>query len=261
MTTIGNSPMGNPKSSHLTQDQLMQAAFDEARLLNEVREHLSTCSACKEQQAKLSHRLGNLKTLSKRISTQSKPWYYFTRSAGSASSTYPFNLKFMLIIGMVAVLIFILNRYVPFGPTRDDKNASSKNSDSAMLAPRDPIDPLPEIYAGLTDLSEAHPRWWNKDFYIKGLGLTSNEIEALGSAWAAAYETHLSLKRKLYDGQVDLAMAIENETLDHIAIQQRYQRILQNFTHLTEQRFALLLAFRNILGYDRFQVLLQLHNR
>lgn len=253
--------MGNPNRSHLTQDQLMQAAFDEARLSNEVREHLTTCSACKEQKTKLFHRLGNLKTLSNRISTQSRPWYHLSGSAGNASSTHPFGLKFMLIIGVLAALIFILNRYVPFNLNSDDTDASSENSGSAMLASLDPIDPLPEIYAGLTYLSEAHPHWWQKDGYINGLRLTPSEIDKLESAWAAAYDTHLNLKKKLYDGQVDLAMALENKALDQAALQHRYQLALQNFAHLTEQRFALLLKFRNILGYERFQVLLKLHNK
>ncbi|MGD9212924.1 MAG: hypothetical protein PVI90_19220 [Desulfobacteraceae bacterium] len=249
--------MENPKSIHLTQDQLMQAALDETQLSKDLKEHLSSCDACNEQKTILSHRLNNLKELSKRISTQSKPWYHFT-SSGRETSPRPFSLKFMLIIAMVAALILMLNLYDPFRLKSYERKKQLNPIPSDTTGPSAVLDPLPEIYAGLINLAATQTPWWQDKTYIRVLKLTSDEVKTLETIWTAASATHLRVKQALFNRQVDLSVTLEGEDRDEKVLYRQYQDLLQDFNRLTNQRFELLINIRNILGDERFQMLLRL---
>lgn len=240
--------MNNPKAPHLTQDHLMQAILDKDQLPLPVLEHLSTCPACQEQKRKQAKRFNELKQLSGRIGSQPKPWYNLGRGGAGISTPRPFGLKFLLIIAMVVTLILLLNHYDPFKiKTHENTVQSSPYSLPTSL--------LPEIYSGLlTD-------WWKDENHINGLSLTSDEIGKLNAAWQEALQSHTALKKKIVDGQVELAVTLESKTWDREKVQHHYQQLSQNFARLMDQRVELLQKIRIILGYERFQELLKLKNR
>lgn len=240
--------MTNPTAPHLTQDQLMQALLDKDQLPAPVQEHLAACTVCKEEQKKLSERFKQLTTLSRRVESQPKPWFSLGRGGADTTAPRPFGLKFLLILAMVITLILLLNRYNPFGIKPNE------NAVQLSLYTR-PVDPLPEIYSGLLTL------WWRDEIYISGLQLTPDEIRSLNAAWKETLTSEETLKKKISDGQVELAVGLESRTWVKDTVQRRYQQLSQDFTLLTDQRFELLQKIRTILGYQRFQALLTLQKR
>jgi len=244
--------------SHLTQDQLMQALIDDTQLSAELREHLSTCSSCKEKINKLSNRFNGLKNLSNRISSRSKPWYHFNRGEPYTSSPRYFEIKFMLIIAGLIALIFILNFYNPFGFKARDKKKQFNSYNPSIEPALESTSPLPDFYNGLVEFSDRKTPWWHKETYINGLKLTSDEIKKLESTWKDSSNTFAKLEKVVLAGQIDLAIALEEQGFNKESVQRHYQRLWQNYTHLAEERFKFLLKIRTILGYERFQDLLRL---
>ena len=252
--------MSKPENNHLTQDQLMRAAFDESRLSQTAREHLANCSYCKEQKTKLYHRLGNLRSLSNRVSARSAPWYSITGSTISSATPRPFALRFMLIIGMVAAVIIILNLYDPFGLKSHDRKIQSDSIVSDVITTFDSIEPLPDIYAGILAVSDPHTPWWQKQRYVDGLKLTPEEIGELASIWDTTQMKQQHLLDALRNKQVNLAMSLEEKGWQPDTVQRHYQDTLERFTQLTQKRLEILVKIRMILGHQRFQTLLQLQN-
>ena len=246
---------------HLTQDQLMQALIDATQLSSKLQEHLSTCLSCKEKKTKLSNRFNGLNVLSGRITCQSKPWYHFYRGETYPYSPHPFGIKFMFIIVGVIVVILLLNRYDPFGFKSQDE-IKGFDSYSAGFAPTlGSNPPLPELYQELLNISDQKTPWWRKETYINGLGLTSDEIKALASAWKEALNNFTPFDKVVSDEQVELTVALEKKEFNKAMVARHYQQLWRNYGRLTEERLNYLLKIRTILGYERFQDLLRLKKK
>jgi hypothetical protein len=240
--------------SHLTQDQLMQALIDDTRLSDELQEHLSTCSSCKEKKDKLSSRFHGLKHLSNRISSASKD-----KRESATSWPRSFQAKFMFIIIGVIALISIVNLYNYFGSKAKDTEQQLSSNTQSTEPELEPTSPLPEFYNRLVEFSDQERPWWHKETYINGLRLTSDEITKLESAWKERFNRFAKLENALLAGQIDLAIALEEQEFNKESVQRHYQRLWPSYTHLTEERLNFLLKIRTIMGYERFQDLLRLH--
>ncbi len=250
--------MNSPKTPHLTQEELMLAATDVNRLSSEARGHLDGCQECRRNKDNLSKRFGNLAALSKRITSQSTPWFSLGTRGGGVTAPRPFGLKFMLIIALVVLLILLLNLYDPFHLNVQEKQAPSQPA-VPMREPTSSLSgPLPEIYEGLTGMTGNSAPWWRQEKYIQGLKLTSDELDALDRALNEGLVQYRKSKQAVQNGQVDLAITLESEIRDQKAVELRYQRLVRAFAHLTEEQFKMLLTVRTILGPERFQTLLQL---
>jgi hypothetical protein len=246
---------------HLTQDQLMQALIDATQLSSKLQEHLSTCLTCKEKKAKLSNRFNDLKILSGRITHQSKPWYHFYRSGTYPYSPHPFGIKFMFIIVGVIVIILLLNRYDPFEFKSQDE-IEGFDSYSARFGPVLGSNlPLPDLYQNLLNISDQKTPWWQKETYINGLSLTSDEIKALASVWKDALNNFIPLDKAVSDQQVELTVALEKKEFNQAVVTRHYRQLWRNYAHLTEERLNYLFKIRTILGYERFQDLLRLQKK
>ena len=246
---------------HLTQDQLMQALIDATQLSSKLQKHLSTCLACKEKKTKLKNRFNDLKVLSTRITHQSRPWYHFHRGETYPYSPHPFGIKFMFIIVGVIVVILLLNRYDPFGFKSQD-DLKEFDSYSAGYGPAlGSTLPLPELYQGLLNISDQKMSWWQKETYINGLSLTSDDIKSLASAWKDAFNNFIQLDKAVSDEQVELTVTLEEKEFNKTMVFHHYQKLWQNYAHLTEERLNYLLKIRTILGYERFQDLLRLQKK
>jgi hypothetical protein len=246
---------------HLTQDQLMQALIDATQLSSELQEHLSTCLVCKEKKTKLSNRFNDLKVLSGRITHQSKPWYHFYRGGTYPYSPHPFGIKFMFIIVGVIVVILLLNRYDPFG-FRSQDEIKGFDSYSAGFGPAlGSNPPLPELYQTLLNISDQKTPWWQKETFINGLSLTSDDIKALASAWMEALNNFIPLDKAISDQQVELTVALETKEFSQATVARHYRQLWQNYSHLTKERLKYLLKIRTILGYERFQNLLRFQKK
>jgi Spy/CpxP family protein refolding chaperone len=100
-------------------------------------------------------------------------------------------------------------------------------------------------------------RWWHNERVVQRLGLTSEEVDALETAFRATRRKLIVLKGKVEVEQFELETLLESPGLDEAAAKAQYQRLEAARTDLGNERFAFLLAVRRIVGFERFQKLMQ----
>jgi Spy/CpxP family protein refolding chaperone len=101
-------------------------------------------------------------------------------------------------------------------------------------------------------------RWWNNERVVKRLGLTSEEVDSLETAYRATRRNLITLKGKVEVEQFELETLLEAPQMDATAAKDQYQRLETARTALGNERFAFLLEVRRIVGFERFQKLMQI---
>ena len=100
-------------------------------------------------------------------------------------------------------------------------------------------------------------RWWKNERVIQRIGLTEAETAALDAAYRANRRSLITLKGKVEVEQFELETLLESPDLDEAAASAQYQRLEAARTALGVERFGFVLEVRRIVGYDRFQKLMQ----
>lgn len=101
-------------------------------------------------------------------------------------------------------------------------------------------------------------RWWNNERVVKRLGLTSDEVDSLETAYRNTRRNLITLKGKVEVEQFELESLLEAPQMDETAAKEQYQRLETARTALGNERFAFLLEVRRIVGFERFQKLMQI---
>lgn len=101
-------------------------------------------------------------------------------------------------------------------------------------------------------------RWWNNERVVKRLGLTTEEVDALETAFRTTRRNLITLKGKVEVEQFELETLLETPQLDETAAKDQYQRLEAARTALGTERFGFVLEVRRIVGLDRFQKLMQI---
>lgn len=101
-------------------------------------------------------------------------------------------------------------------------------------------------------------RWWHNERVVSRLGLSSDEVKALETAYRTSRRNLIALKGKVEVEQFELETLLESPELDEAAARSQHQRLEAARTDLGNERFAFLLEVRRIVGFERFQKLLQI---
>ena len=100
-------------------------------------------------------------------------------------------------------------------------------------------------------------RWWKNERVAQRIGLSAEEADALDEAYRANRRNLIALKGKVEVEQFELETLLESPDLDEAAARDQYLRLETARTDLGVERFAFVLEVRRIVGYDRFQKLMQ----
>lgn len=101
-------------------------------------------------------------------------------------------------------------------------------------------------------------RWWRSQKIVKQLGLTGGEIQQLERAFEASRLKMIKLKSRVEQEQFKLQSMVEKRKVNEAKMKAQHRRLEEARTSLADERFAFFVQVRNIIGYERFQKLLDM---
>ena len=90
------------------------------------------------------------------------------------------------------------------------------------------------------------------------LNLSPEEINQLDTAFIDSRKKMIELKGRMEIEQLELETLIENPALDEPAAMNQYQKLEKARMDLGMERFRFLISVRKIIGYEKFQELMEM---
>ena len=110
-------------------------------------------------------------------------------------------------------------------------------------------------------LASSKWRWWQNDDIITQLNLTADEIKELDGAYVASRQRMIEYKGRVDAERFKLEEMLSRPDLDEAAVREQNRKMESARSDLAEERFDFLLKSREILGYERFQKLIEIQRK
>jgi Spy/CpxP family protein refolding chaperone len=110
-------------------------------------------------------------------------------------------------------------------------------------------------------LASSKWRWWQNDHIITQLNLTADEIKELDGAYVASRQRMIEYKGRVDAERFKLEEMLSRPDLDEAAVREQNRKMESARSDLAEERFDFLLKSREILGYERFQKLIEIQRK
>lgn len=104
-------------------------------------------------------------------------------------------------------------------------------------------------------------RWWKMPAMAKQLSITPGESEKLDALYTATKKALIDQKAAIEKKMLSLEMLLSGETFDKKACLNAFEEVQALRTQLATERFQFVLNSREILGNDRFQQLMKIHDK
>jgi len=101
-------------------------------------------------------------------------------------------------------------------------------------------------------------RWWRSPQIVKELQLTGSEVQQLDNAFEASRVNMIKLKSRVEAEQFKLESMVNQRGAKDSEIKSQYRNLEKARSDLADERFAFFVKARNIIGYERFQKLLDM---
>jgi Spy/CpxP family protein refolding chaperone len=101
-------------------------------------------------------------------------------------------------------------------------------------------------------------RWWHSPEVVSKLNLTSAEIQRLENAFDRSRSKMIRYKNQVEAEQARLQSLLEKRKLDENAVQAQHRKLEEARTALATERTAFVVEVRKIIGYERFQRLVEM---
>jgi len=115
--------------------------------------------------------------------------------------------------------------------------------------------------AGPAVASGSKWRWWQNDEIIAKLKLTPQETKTLDDAYVASRRRMLEVKGRVEAERFKLEEMMSRPEIDEAALRAQNRKMESARTDLAEVRFDFLLKSREVLGYERFQKLIEIQRQ
>jgi len=110
-------------------------------------------------------------------------------------------------------------------------------------------------------LASSKWRWWQNDDIITQLNLTADEIKELDGAYVASRQRMIEYKGRVDAERFKLEEMLSRPDFDEAAVREQNRKMESARSDLAEERFDFLLKSREILGYERFQKLIEIQRK
>ena len=101
-------------------------------------------------------------------------------------------------------------------------------------------------------------RWWHNDDIITQLNLSPDEIKRLDDAYVASRQRMIEYKGRVDAERFMLEELLSHPEIDETAVREQNRRMESARSDLAAERFDFLLKSREIIGYERFQKLIEI---
>jgi Spy/CpxP family protein refolding chaperone len=104
-------------------------------------------------------------------------------------------------------------------------------------------------------------RWWQNDDIITQLNLSPDEIKQVNDAYVASRQRMLEYKGRVEAERFKLEEMLSRPEIDERAVREQNRRMESARSDLAAERFDFLLKSREVLGYERFQKLVEIQRQ
>lgn len=101
-------------------------------------------------------------------------------------------------------------------------------------------------------------RWWRSPDIVQALQLAGSEVQQLEEAFETSRLKMIRLKSRVETEQFKLQRMVEKRDIDEATIKAQHRRLESARSALADERFSFFVKARSIIGYDRFQKLLNM---
>lgn len=108
--------------------------------------------------------------------------------------------------------------------------------------------------------TEPSGRWWRSSQVKKQLNLTNGEIRRLEKAYNQSRRSIIKQKGRVEAEQFELQTMVDNRKADAASIRAQHRKLEDARSNLAASKFDFVVEARKIIGYDRFQRLLQMQS-
>ncbi len=101
-------------------------------------------------------------------------------------------------------------------------------------------------------------RWWRLPDIVQQLQLSDEEARQLEDAFEASRLKMIELKGQVEEEQFKLRSLMEKSDLDENLVWEQHRKLEKARSALADERFSFFVQVRKMIGYERFEKLLQL---